>query len=49
MTLTDTVVMFVEEHAPGKWHNVGYGLVSRATIDGWEVMEFEVGGPHPAQ
>lgn len=44
---TDTVVMFIEEHAPGKWHNVEYGLVAGASVEGWELNEFEVGGPEP--
>ena len=46
-SLTDTVVMFIEEHAPGKWHNVGYGLMDGALVAGWAVREFEVGGPKP--
>jgi hypothetical protein len=46
-SLTDTVVMFIEEHTPGKWHNVGYGLVDGALVTAWAVREFEVGGPKP--
>ena len=33
-SLTGTVIMFIEEHSPGKWHNAEHGWVDGALVGG---------------
>ncbi|KAK7752484.1 hypothetical protein SLS62_005637 [Diatrype stigma] len=43
----NTVVMFLEEHAPNRWNNVEYGLIEDTIVLDWKHKEFQVGGPEP--
>lgn len=43
----DHALMLVEEHVPGRFHNVGYAFVAEGVVrtGGWKEGVFEVGGP----
>ncbi|RYP25810.1 hypothetical protein DL767_008269 [Monosporascus sp. MG133] len=47
IAIENTVVMFVKEHAPSRWHNTEYGLIEDALAVDWKHKEFQVGGPKP--
>ncbi|KAI0003962.1 hypothetical protein F4779DRAFT_621642 [Xylariaceae sp. FL0662B] len=45
----NTVVMFLRQHATGKWHNTEYGRVNDVLAAAWEHQQFDVGGPEPIE